>query len=438
MNEIELVGAEAAATHAGSSPQDGKAPREHSWLFGLLIAPSAATANGVIQGGVLAYLLSLQHIGSGGQAHLLAILGIPTWLYFVWSPITDFFVKRRTWLLLGGVLAGVLMNFAFHEPRLTGSSAVVLMFVSAALSQLVVSSCGGMMSALRRDETRRAASSFYQAGSLGFGALSAWLLLYMSSRLSPGALGWLANALISLPALAALAAPAQQSFGQGSFGQALRQVGVEFQRSFKSWRALPYVLCMLFPGASGAAIGLLPGVAAGYHVSGDSVAWINGLAGGLLTAVGSMSFAVIPTMLTAAGVRVRATVLYMVLSLVNCAALAVLWLGFPSPGAYLAGTVLYLFTIGACYACTTAVILEFLGDAGRSGSTRYSIINALCNLPVQYMILFDGWGGDRFGARGLAGAECVIGALGTVALLVYLLARGPEEPSPLEPEPVKA
>jgi hypothetical protein len=52
-----------------------------------MIAPTGALANGVVQGGALAYLLSVQGIGSGGQSPLI-VLGIPTCLYFVWSPIT--------------------------------------------------------------------------------------------------------------------------------------------------------------------------------------------------------------------------------------------------------------------------------------------------------------------------------------------------------------
>jgi PAT family beta-lactamase induction signal transducer AmpG len=253
LNEIETVGVEAALPD-GVQEADSAAPvkGERPWIFGLLIAPSAATANGVIQGGVLAYLLSLQHVGSGGQSHLIALLGIPTW------PITDFFVRRRTWLLIGGLGAGALMAAAFHEPHLTARGSVVLMFLSACLSQLVVSSCGGMMAALRSDASKRGAGSYYQAGSMGFGALSAWMLVYMSARVSTGTLGWLAGAVIGLPALTALWAPAQPNFGEGRFGDSVRRVGVEFKATFWNVRAIPYLLCMVFPGGSGAAIALLP------------------------------------------------------------------------------------------------------------------------------------------------------------------------------------
>ena len=66
---------------------------------------------------------------------------------------------------------------------------------------------------------------------------------------------------------------------------------------------------------------------------------------------------------------------------------------------------LYPFTVGIRYAVSTSVILEFMGDAGTSGSTRYSLISSLGSVPVQCMILVDGWGGDHFGVRGLAGTR---------------------------------
>jgi PAT family beta-lactamase induction signal transducer AmpG len=398
---------------------------ERSWLFGLMNAPTGALANGLVQGGALAYLLSTQGILSGGQSHLIALLGIPTWLYFLWSPITDFFAKRRTWLLIGGLGAGGLIVAAFHQPHLTSRSAVVLMLASAVLVQLVVSSCGGMMAGPRSEMDKKRASSFYQAGSMGFGALSAWVLVYMSSRVQQGTLGWIAGSMIGLPTLSVLATPARQALSQGNFGESVRNVGVEFRRSFWTWRAVPYIVYMLVPAGTGSAIGLLPGVAAQYHVGGDSVAWMNGLAGGLLLAAGSLSFATIPWLLRRMRVGVSAIALATFINLVNALVLVILWLGHLDPRTYFIGVTLYLFTVGISYSAFTAVILEFMGDAGTSGSTRYSLINSLGNVPTQYMILVDGWGGDHFGVRGLAGTECVVGIVATVALLSWLLIRRP-------------
>src|SRR5580698_6881733 len=141
MNEIEAVGAESLLTP--STPGGTAAENERPWLYSLLIAPSAVMMNGVVQGGALAYLLSEQGVKSGQQSHIIQILALPTSLYFLWSPITDFLVRRRTWLLIGALMAGLLMAAAFHERDLTSTSVVVLIFFSACFSQLVVSSCGG-------------------------------------------------------------------------------------------------------------------------------------------------------------------------------------------------------------------------------------------------------------------------------------------------------
>lgn len=153
-------------------------------------------------------------------------------------------------------------------------------------------------------------------------------------------------------------------------------------------------------------------------MNGEHVAWMNGLGGALLMAAGSLAAASIPA-------RFRASVAYLTVALVNAATLGVLWLGPLRPWAYYLGLTLYLFTIGAGYAMFTAVLLEFMGDSGKSGSGRYSIINSMGNVPVVYMIALEGWGGNKWGARGIAGTEAVAGAAAAVILLAYFLTQRP-------------
>jgi PAT family beta-lactamase induction signal transducer AmpG len=123
-------------------------------------------------------------------------------------------------------------------------------------------------------------------------------------------------------------------------------------------------------------------------------------------------------------------VAYLSVGLVNAGTLGVLWLGPQAPSTYYVGLTLYLFTIGTSYALFTAVVLEFLGHSGKSGSGRYSIINSLGNVPVLYMLALDGWGGDKWGARGLAGTEAVVGGVGGALLLAYFLMRKRVETAP--------
>jgi PAT family beta-lactamase induction signal transducer AmpG len=161
-------------------------------------------------------------------------------------------------------------------------------------------------------------------------------------------------------------------------------------------------------------IGLLPELARDYGVSGAQVAWINGIAGALLTTAGALSASLIP-------VRVRAPIAYLLVGLANAATLALLSLGPQRPAIYFASTALFLFTVGAGYALFTAVSLEFLGGSGKSGSSRYAIINSLGNLPVSYMTWLDGRGYAHWGPRGMPGIDALVTTVLVLALLGHFI-----------------
>jgi MFS family permease len=459
--------------------------KERPWLFGLLIAPTAVLSNGLIAG-ALSYLLRQQGVSIGRSSQIISLLILPQSIYFLWSPVTDFWISRRTWLIVGAMGAALTMAAAFQGGRLDTPSAVALMFLSACFGQLIVASCGGLMGTLHSEVTRRRASAFYQGGSLAFGGLGIYVLATLTEKFSLGPLGWITAAFIAVPSFAAFAvprpplektedltvariqdSPTKNRFFSGPlpiailiivslillvkllgvpfFGwiagaivllpilaacavkllpqeqaSALKQtfscIGYEFKTTFFRWRAVPYTLVMLFPMCSGAAIGLLPGIAQDYGVTGQQMAWMNGIAGALLTAAGSLAATLIPT-------HVRAPVAYLSVGLINEAMIAILWLGPLRPSTYFLGATLFLFTIGACYSLFTAVVLDFLGKSGKSGCGRYSIINSLGNVPVAYMTAVDGHGGKLWGARGLAGTDAVVGAIGGALLLAYFLTR---------------
>jgi MFS transporter, PAT family, beta-lactamase induction signal transducer AmpG len=387
---------------------------ERPWLFGLLIAPMAVLSNGIIGGGGLSYLFRSQGVDMARGAEIIALLNLPQIIYFLWSPLTDFWIRRRSWLIMASTTAAICMFFAFQRPLLASNSAVALIFLSACIGQLVIAACGGMMGTLHSETNRRRAGSFYQGGSLGFGAVALFVLTFLSERMHLGTLGWVAAAMIALPSLAALAAPEQDVVSDRTLKQTIARIGQEGKATFLRWEAIPYTLTCMFPMGSGAMIQLLPGLARDYHVGGHQVGWINGVAGSLLMAAGAMTYPLIP-------MRVRAPVAYLTVGLINEAALAIVWLGPLRPSTYLVGSTLFLFTVGASYAGFTSVVLEFLGKSGKSGSARYSIINALGNIPVASMVLIDGLGYARWGIRGMPGIDVVVGSVASLSMLAYFL-----------------
>lgn len=335
----------------GSRP--AYAASQRPWLFALLIAPMAVLSNGIFAG-VLAYLMGRQGINPARQSTVVALLTLPQTIYFLWSPLTDFWFARRRWLLLGAIGAAFAVAVALRSVRLDAPGTIAVLFTGGCLAQLVVASCGGLMGMLHGETVRRRASGFYQAGSLGFGALALFALTLLAQRMSLVQLGLCMAALIALPGLASLWAPDHGLEKTGDILPTLRFIGLEFRATFLRWSAIAYLGCMLLPMGSGALSGLLPGLAADYHVSGAQIAWINGLGGSLLCCVGSLVVGLTVT-------RLRSVFYYALICSTNLIPLTVLWLGPLTPETYLAGSLLMLLTIGACYGAFTGVVLEFLG-----------------------------------------------------------------------------
>ncbi|HWA96318.1 MAG TPA: hypothetical protein VG844_17100 [Terracidiphilus sp.] len=392
------------------------ATRERPWLFALLIAPTAIIDVGLVTG-ALSFLLRREGIDPARGSEIVALLTIPHTIYFLWCPVSDFWMRRRTWILISSAAAAAILLLAFHQPSLGSAWAIRFIFISYCLGLLVAASCGGIMGTFQSDVNRRRASSAYQSGSLFFSAITVFVLVALADRLPLSGLGWVASAMIVAPALAAFLLPPEAAPVHQNFRAAFARIRSEFRSTFRQWNALPYLLLITFPMGSGAMIGLLPGLAADFGVSGAQVAWMNGVAGALLTTLGTLAAAFIP-------VRLRAPLAFPLAGMVNACALAILALAPLRPAIYFAGSALYLFTIGCCWALFTGVALDFLGGSGKTGGARYAIINSIGNLPVAYMTYLDGRGYAYWGPRGMPAVDAVLSASGATLLLLLFLVRG--------------
>jgi PAT family beta-lactamase induction signal transducer AmpG len=389
------------------------------WLF-LLLALPYGILNGGVSGTLLSFLLRREGVSVDSIANELSLLVLPGTLYFLWSPLVDFWMRRRTWFLLSAVVASVAVAAAFLMKSFASPMAVALLFTASAVMMLTSASCGGLVASLVPEEKKSQVSSMYQAGNLGGGALGGGGLMLLAQHMGRPLLGVVAAALLIVPAMAALALdepPVKLAEAGMGLGAQLKQMLAEFKATFWRWSSLPALLMLLSPMGSGAAAGLLPGIATDYGLSGDHVAWLNGLAGGLLTAAGALLVVLIPG-------RIDTRLTYTTAGLVNALSIGVLCLGPTRPLTYLVGTVLYLLTVGACYALFTALVLKVIGGAGKSGGSRYAIAVSLGNAPVAYMAAVDGLGANWWGTRGLPGIDMGVSGLAAVGFLVWYWAKG--------------
>jgi MFS family permease len=175
--------------------QSQPAPHERPWLFGFLIAPDAVISLGLVSG-ALTYLLRNEGVDPARAAGIGALLALPHAIYFLWGPVTDFWMSRRTWLMAAAAAAAIALLTAFHRPNLFSPWSVGLLFLCACLGVLAVAACGGMMGTLSSEVNRRRAGSFYQSGSLAIGAVEVFSLVSLSGRVKLSSLGWIVAAMI--------------------------------------------------------------------------------------------------------------------------------------------------------------------------------------------------------------------------------------------------
>jgi len=386
------------------------------WLI-LAVTIPYGILNGGITGTLLSYLLRHEGVAVTSIANEMAILGLPATLYFLWSPLADFWMRRRTWMVVssGITAAGVAAAFQLHS--IASPAALALLLAATCAMLLNGASCGGIMAALVPEEMKTKVSSIHQVGNLGGGALGGGALLFLSSHVNRTTLGLVAAAVVFLPSLMALRIeePPLQPVADQGLGRRLGDIWTEFKTTFLRWSSLPALLLLMSPIGSGGAISLLPGIAVDYGLSGNQVAWLNGMAGALLTAAGAMLVLLIPS-------RIDTRLNYTVVGIANALAIGILCVGPPRPITYLAGTTLYLLTVGACWAVFTALVLQVIGGAGKSGCGRYAIAVSLGNLPVAYMAAVDGLGAKWFGTRGLPGIDMAVSAMAAIGFLIWLAA----------------
>jgi hypothetical protein len=382
------------------------------WLFGVLILPLGMYIGFLWT--ALPFLLAKAKVPVEDISRVAAILQLPPLLMFLWTPVVDVKLRRRTWLIFGALATAFslwLTNVMLLRPRVGLITAIL--FVGGCVAALVAASGGGLMANLLSPAAQSSAAGWNQAGNFGGGVLGAAVVLWLTQRVAGSVVGLATAAMVALPALAALtlgeAPPASSHWFQGR----LDQMGREFLSLLRSPRRRWGVVLAIAPCSTAAAQPLLPALASHYGVGANGVLWTNGVAGGILLAFGSLCTLVIPgawdRRLTYAGA-----------GLINAVGAFVL-LAANRPSTYYWGTLVYLLTAGLCNARFVALALDVIGTDVRDAGTWYSALLAASNIPIASMIWLEGMMFHRFGTHGLlwtdAGANLLVFAVVAVAFL---------------------
>jgi PAT family beta-lactamase induction signal transducer AmpG len=382
------------------------------------------------------YLLRASGVGIEQASAIASLCLVPATFYFLYAPLTDFFMRRRNWLVLAIVASALLSGAAIAS---TAGSHVrfvtAILFSSVVASMLISAATGGLMSTLLTHAQKAHVGAWVQVGNLGANGLFFALLLFLEPRCSRMELAIATAVLMLLPASAALwihEPPRQRS--AETYGATIRGIGVELRSTFFSLRNLPGILLLVSPIGTGAVTTVLSGLTREYHASADQLGFANGWGGGVITALGALCVLLTPRSWNRMLTYALAAIVY------GAVSLAIAFSPLRA-STLIVGLLASNFVQGIAYAAYTGVILQTMGSIGRVQSSRYTILNSIGNIPVVYMTALEGIAAGRFGTRSVGVFDGVLNIL-TAALFflwwAWMKSRGSQWLAAPEGTPMEA
>jgi MFS family permease len=378
----------------------------------VLVLPYGFTSSVTVL--LMPYLLRKYGMPVDQIAGVVAIAILPAIWSFLWSPLADTGLRKRSWVLISAFCAGLSAAVAILGIHGSAALLTALLFLSNAFAGLLSSACGALLTVMP-ESLRGSSAGWYQAGNVGGGALGGGLVIWLADHASLPMVAIGIAASMILPALAAILidepAPSQRALGPQMIGMVhdLR----ELLQSRRTWLGLFFFLSPVGTAAIG---NLISGVGPDYHASGNEVMMVTGFAGGLLSAGGCLIGGMVAN-------RMNRMVAYALAGAL--AAVFGAWLAFApaTPFTYGAGYSGYSVAAGFAYAVYTALLLDVVGKRAHAAAFAYSTLNASGNAAIAYMVWLDGIGYKHWGARGLMATDTAAnGAFAVILLLVAAFA----------------
>ena len=382
----------------------------HPIVFMFLIVPFG-TMSGYLTVAV-AYLLTQAGVSVEQIAELVAISFVPQTWKFLWAPIADTTLTRKTWYLIAAVISAVgicAMGAIPADGKFMPLLYVVVLVSNFAVTFLAMAVESLMVYGTPAAEKGRA-SGWFQAGNLGGGGLGGGAGLWMAQSWPDP---WIAGAVLGIACLLCCVAlvfvvEPPVMFRDGGYWRNVVSAFKDLWHVARSRLGLLALLICFLPIGSGAASGLWAAVADDWHATADTVALVTGVLGGFVAAVGCLVGGYYCDRIN----RKTAYALYGLMQAVCAVAMA---LAPRTEVMYIVFTTIYSAISGLTYAGFSAVVLEAIGLG--AAATKYNLFASLSNMPIAYMTVIDGWAHTRWGAGGMLHTEAIIAVL---AILLFV------------------
>ncbi len=382
------------------------------WVFTMLIAPFGML--GGFLGVTLAYQLGQAQVSTEAIAGLIALSYVPQTWKFLWAPIVDLTWTRRGWYFtaLLTMVAGLLaMGWFGSDGRAIGVLTVVVLAANFA-STIIGMAVESLMAHATPDEAKGRAAGWFQAGNLGGGGvgggLALWLIQDRGLSVTASAASLAAICLLCGAPLLRLREPPPVVTARLDFTAHLRTLWADLWGLVRSrGGALAMFICFL-PMCTGAAANLWSPLAGEWHAGANTVAFVNGAVGGVISALGCMVGGFLCD-------RMDRKTAYCLYGLLLAAVAVVMGLAPRTESVFIVATSTYAFVVGLTYAGFSGLVLEAIGRG--AAATKYSVLASLANMPIAFMTFVNGWSHERWGSAVMLFGEALAGV---AAVLLFM------------------
>ncbi len=370
------------------------------------------------------FWLEAQGVSLAAIGAISGIANAPHAFKFLWTPLVDLGGHRRRWYVATTALTAVSLAVLafFPDPGHHLVAYTALAAICQVAGTTSAAAADGLMAATTRDQDKGKAAGFRMAGNVGFTGVLGALALAVASAAGSVPVAGLALAGVTLAALLPVAwihevAATAVTGGHGWLRDVAARLGevlVDVWRTLVSrdgWTGL--VICAV-PVGAGALTNLFTAMASDYHASGDLVAMVNGLGGGVIGALGALVGGVLAD-------RMNRRLAYALSGALTAATALAMYFAPLDAVTYTWGVLAYSFANGIAFATLAAFILELCGH-GAGAATKYTSFIAVANLASAYVTTLDGWGSrlPGLGVRGSILADVALTVAGVVVLLALV------------------
>lgn len=404
---------------------EAKPATTHPIVYLLLCVPFGATSGYVNV--TLAYLLSHAGVSVSAVAGLVAINLVPQAWKALWAPIVDTTLTSKRWYLLAAIVTALTLGAIGFFPAgpSTLSIITVLVFANSVAVTFLAMAAENLMAHATRMEEKGRAGGWYQAGNLGGAGIGGGAALWIAQH---SVIVWLPGAAMGALFLACciallFVAEPEQAHRKLLYLESLREVAVDVWQTAKSRVGFLALLICFLPIGSGAASGLWSAVAGDWHAGADTVALVNGVLSGVISAIACVIGGYLCD-------RMDRKFAYALFGVFLAAVALVMAAAARTETMFIVFTLSYAFVQGLNYASFSAVVLEAIGRG--AAATKYNLYASLSNMPIAYMTIVDGWGYGRWHANGLLAADAVTGLIAVGFFAVVAAATRPRVVVPAE------